>query len=175
MKSSVLAGPALASELDVLLNAFTELYRTLEGCLAEHERALRAADARALQQAVEAQRPLWTRAAELDRQRREITARAASGRPELLKAHGTEVKISHLAGLTSEAPRLVAFAEKVRGLVERVHERVRVIRVATESLLAHMEGIARQVSGSLNHAKTYGRQGRVEAGPSVVSALDLRS
>ncbi|MFZ4574380.1 MAG: flagellar export chaperone FlgN [Phycisphaerales bacterium] len=175
MTTGVLSGPALAAELDGLLRGLVELYGGLETCLKDHEHAIRVADAKGIQRAVETQRPLWGRAAELERQRKEIAARAVSGRPELMKAYGTDIRLSTLAGLTSEAPRLVAMAERVRQMIDAVHQRVQVVRRATESLLNHMEGIARQVCGTLNHAKTYGRRGRVEAGPSVVSALDLRS
>lgn len=175
MNNGVLSGPALATEIDTLLQAIFDLYEQLAVCLADHERAVRAADARGVQNAVAAQQPLWGKAAALEQKRRDLAARAAAGRPDLVKAHGTQITLSTLSGLTSEAPRLKALAERVKARVESVHARLKVIRAASESLLSHMEGIARQVSGTFNHAKTYGRLGKVDAGPAVVSALDLRS
>ncbi|MFN9993363.1 MAG: flagellar export chaperone FlgN [Phycisphaerales bacterium] len=175
MNAQPLSGPALVTELDALLHAMAELYGKIGEALQSHEAAIRRADSKAIKECVELQRPLWGRAEELDRQRREITARAASTRPELVRLHGTQIKLTMLAGLTTEAPRLVQVAEKVRALIEAVHGKVKLIRAASESLLTHMEGIARQIAGSLNHAGTYGRRGRVESGPSVISALDLRS
>jgi hypothetical protein len=48
-------------------------------------------------------------------------------------------------------------------------------RSAADTLARHMDGLMRSVARELNHSKTYSSRGRVDAGPSVVSALDISS
>ena len=173
--NAVSLNTTVAQEIETLLCNLQQLYQNLSARLAEHELAIRKANPKAIEAAVQSQRPLWEEAARLDQRRREITAKMATLHPKLVKAKGTQVTLTDLATLLPESGRLTALTGVVRGLIESVYERVRVIRRASESLLAHMEGMMRQVSGTMNHARTYGRGGRVEAGPSVISALDLRT
>ena len=71
--------------------------------------------------------------------------------------------------------RLSGQAERLREMMERVQRESGTVRAATRSLLAHMEGLMRQVARSLSHAGTYGSGGRVQAAHAVVSSLDVRS
>ena len=69
--------------------------------------------------------------------------------------------------------RLVELARDVRLAVEKAADQQRTLRAATATLLAHMEGLMRQVAQRLSHAGTYGRRGLIESVPAVISGLDL--
>jgi flagellar biosynthesis/type III secretory pathway chaperone len=168
-------GRILATELDALLSALRDLYESLGQRLDEHQSAIRAANTRAIDAAVQAEQQLLDRLAGMEQKRREVVAKAASAHPALAKAHGNQITLSMLAALTPEQQRLAAFAESLRQLIDRVNSKLKIIREATAQLLTHMQAIASQVSAGFNHARTYGRAGKVDAGPAVVSALDLRS
>ena len=71
--------------------------------------------------------------------------------------------------------RLLGLAGSLRATIETVRGENRVARVAAEALSQHMTGLMKTVAAHLNHAKTYGRAGTVDAGPAVVSSLDVTS
>jgi hypothetical protein len=70
---------------------------------------------------------------------------------------------------------LMSKAAALKEQIAAVNEQTRTIKAATVSLVAHMEGLMRQVGRQLSHSGTYTKRGYVEAGGCVVSALDLRS
>ena len=64
--------------------------------------------------------------------------------------------------------------QRLKTLMNELQRERGTVRAATESLLAHMEGLMRQVARKLSHAGTYGPQGAVGAGnQQVVSGLDV--
>jgi hypothetical protein len=71
--------------------------------------------------------------------------------------------------------RLLGLARTLRETIMAVKHENRIARATAEALAQHMAGLMRTVAAHLNHAKTYGRAGTVDAGPSVVSALDVTS
>lgn len=172
---SVFTGRLLATELETLMGSLREIYESLAQRLEEHQAAIRAASTRAIEVAVQAEETLIQRLAGLEQKRREVVAKAASAHPALAKAHGSQITLSMLAAFTPEKQRLSGLADSLRVLIDTVNARLKIVREATAQLLIHMQAIASQVSAGFNHAKTYGRAGKIDAGPAVVSALDLRS
>ena len=86
-----------------------------------------------------------------------------------------KVTLSDLAKCTPGDVRgkLAAAAATLRALVTRVSQEAASLRSATMTLMAHMEGLMRQVARSLSHAGTYGQRG-VVAGNQIVTSLDVR-
>jgi len=71
--------------------------------------------------------------------------------------------------------RLAAMARHLREVIGEMTEVNNAARSAADTLAKHMDGLMRSVARELNHAKTYSNRGRVDAGPAVVSALDISS
>lgn len=135
-----------------------------------HREAIRRADGVAIELSTGRQADMLQRLGELDGRRRELTAL----NPIAGKA-AQSVTITDLIGIAPHAQReeLLKLAGELRGVMQSVNQEQRTIAAATKSLLAHMEGLMRQVGRTLSHAQTYGRRGVVEPGPAVMSALDL--
>lgn len=127
----------------------------------DHRLALARADREAIAGCMRRQGELIERIRGLDEQRR---------------GHfGQTVTVQDIAATLGEAARrrVLDLGARLRELIEQVREEQAVVAVASRSLLAHMEGLLRQVAAKLNHAGTYGRLGRVEAGAQIVTGIDL--
>jgi hypothetical protein len=86
------------------------------------------------------------------------------------------VTLTDLVGVCTDRDRLElqGLAKELKTRVMRTRELTQSLRSATTTLLAHMEGLMRQVGRHLSHAGTYSKRGVVEPAL-VVSAVDLRS
>jgi hypothetical protein len=168
--ASPLAQSQPAQALDALLNDLLNVHRALLIAAEDHRSALRAADGTRVQAAAERAATLHQLNTLLDQRRRElVAAHPIPGQPP------EKVRLSDLAMLVEQPDRdrLLGLAEETKAVMSRVNDEHRTIRVATDVLLAHLEGLMRQVGQTLSHARTYTRKGFVEAGSPVVSALDL--
>jgi hypothetical protein len=167
----------LADRLSTLLDALTSAYARLADAGEAHTEAIRAADARAVEAAVQREHAIFRDLQKLDHQRRELVALAHNAFPSLRKGAPERTTLTQLAALAPDTRRaeLTTKAADLRTLIQSVQQRTHSVRSAAASLLAHMEGVMRQVARTLSHSGTYSRRGVVEAGGSVVSALDLRS
>jgi hypothetical protein len=165
---------ALADALAGLLRDFTDVYERLAGSVAEHRDAIRRADAKAIAAAGAQQQQLTRQVAACDQRRRELVLRSVRTFPMLAGTPADKVTLSDLAKCTPDGVRskLAAAAVALRALVTRVSQEAASLRSATMTLMAHMEGMVRQVGRSLSHAGTYSRRGVVE-GAMVVGAVDL--
>lgn len=112
--------------------------------------------------------------AEIEKRR----VRVVGGLAERLGApEKTQTRVSWIAErLGGETGRLLLErAQTLREVMGQVVRENEVTKRAAEHLARHMEGLWRQAASVLNHAQTYGRAGVVSPGPSVVSAVDLKS
>lgn len=160
--------PAAVAQLTDLIDQLTVAHERLlvEACA--HREALRRADGAGVERCARAQGDLLSRIADLEGRRRELTALHAPGA-------GGEVTLTALAARTPRASRdeLLRRTAALRDLMARVQDEHRTIAAASKALIAHMEGLMRQVGRVLSHAQTYGRRGVVEPGTPVVTSLDL--
>jgi hypothetical protein len=94
----------------------------------------------------------------------------------LNRAPGKPVTLTDIAQSAPAARReeLTALAEELRRRLESAQSLSGLLRAATASLMAHMEGLARSVGQKLSHARVYTPRGVVEAGNAVVTGLDVR-
>lgn len=171
------ADPArLFDDLSGVLDGFVAAYESLLTAVGQHRAGVRRADGGAVAAAAARQATLHATIAGLDRRRRELVVAACSACPDLAGVHPSVVTMRDLAAASPAGVRasMTARAERLRELVRLVHEETRTIRAATESVLAHLEGLMRQVGRQLSHAGTYTRRGFVEPGGVVVSAVDVK-
>jgi hypothetical protein len=168
---------ALCERLESLLEGLHAAYVRLGEHAAAHREAIRQADTPALAETTAAQSRSLDTLARLEQQRRELVAASCTRFPTLASKRSTVITLTDLCACVPEQdrPRLTTRARELRTLIESVNEQTTTIKAATVSLVAHMEGLMRQVGRQLSHAGTYTRRGYVEAGGCVVSALDLRS
>lgn len=162
--------------LDHLLDGFLHTYDALISAVGLHQAGVRQADGNMIADAAERQSQLHRVISDLDRTRRELVVEACSCAPDLAGKHPAAVTLRDVAAAAPHRQRLAlsSKADRLRELVRRAHEETRTIRAATVSVLAHLEGLIRQVGRQLSHAGTYTRRGFVEQGGVVVSALDLK-
>lgn len=162
----------LAQRLGTLMDELVDSYSSLVELARERETAIRTSDAQRLAGCIRRENAIVQRIAELDRQRGEVVDAIA---PMLGSQHGAATRVSWVAERIGGAER-----ERLRVLIARLREVTatltalnEVCRVAAEALASHMTGLLHAVARHLNHAKTYSRGGRVEAGARVVSSLDI--
>ncbi|MBL8874433.1 MAG: flagellar export chaperone FlgN [Phycisphaerae bacterium] len=162
----------LHDELRALLREFLAQHETLLGLTTEHHEAIRQADPLRCERVMQAERNTLASIAELESRRQNLVRRAQT---EIRPAQAV-ARLSDLARCAPEGERagLIEMAERLRGLVARVQEEQNIVRVVSRVLLAHMEGLMRQVARSLSHAGTYARSGAVAAGSPIVTSLDVR-
>ena len=175
---STLLTPALLHDrLGALLDAMLSAYERLASAGEAHRDAIRAADTRAMDAAVMRQTILFREVSGLDQKRRELVAHAHTSFPGLKRSTPDKTTLTQLASFAPDTARgaLVDRADALRALAKRVHEQSSGIRSAALSLMAHMEGVMRQVARQLSHTGTYSRRGVVEVGSSVLTAVDLRT
>jgi hypothetical protein len=166
---------SLGTELESLLDGFADQHRTLLVHTEAHRDSLRKADGAGVLAAAEAQTRVVAALGRLEQRRRELVAWACGRHASLASKRSTEVTLTDLAGCMAEPQRgaMARKASDLKALITKVHEQTSTIKAATASLLAHMEGLMRQVGRQLSHAGTYSSRGFVEPGGVVVSALDL--
>lgn len=173
--AAALTQDTLATQLESLLSAFTAQYQAMLASTQAHRDAIRRADNRAMQAAVAAQQTSVAALGILEQRRRELVALACGRFPTLAQKRSVAVTLTDLCQCVSDAdrPRLLTLAAALKQLIQSVGDETKTIKAATASLLAHMEGLMRQVGRQLSHAGTYSAKGFVEPGGVVVSALDL--
>ncbi|GEM_PF-373208 len=189
-------GTDLASELESLLGAMVCEHETWRGLIDSHRVALKKADGDAVQDAVIQQSRVLQTIADLEEKRRRLVDRAIATEGILGKGSGAiaarpvaaastsstaplarvgPVTLSQIAGSLPEPSRtrLLELAGRLRFLLGDIENQNRTLRMATNSLIVHMEGLMRQVARRLSHSGTYGRKGYVDSVPTVISAVDL--
>lgn len=165
---------SLAAGLEARIGELRAVYARLHELADEHHEAIRRADTRGIALSIGAQNEMVQRISTVEKIR--------SGIAEALAKHlGWDGKgeitidwiVQRLGGGLAE--RLAEEAARLRASMQALMQKNAVIRAAAEALAQHMEGLRRVMLKQLNHAKTYGCAGRMDAGPVVVSSLDLRS
>lgn len=155
-----------------LLGSLLSQHEILGGLLDEQRDAVRRADPDSLGSIAERHARTLARIADLESARAELVRKWP-----LPAAHipGKPITLRDLARALPEPGRTecLALSARLRDVLDATRTAAGVLRTASSSLLAHMEGLMRQVSRRLSHAGTYGRTGEVEPVASVVSALDL--
>jgi hypothetical protein len=153
--------PDTAAAIARILTDLIAEHESLLAAARDHRAALARADRAAIAQAIHTQAAIIERIRDLDTLRR--------------KTFGQTMAVQDLAA-TLPAPqrqRVIELAAKLREAIEAVRSEQRIVAIASQSLLAHMEGMLQQVAARLNHAGTYGRLGRIDSGSTVVSGIDL--
>jgi hypothetical protein len=171
--------PAVGELEDILSQMLIE-HEQLLALAAAHRRALATANPDAVGACLVQQSAVVQRVAELERRRQSVVGRLADrlGPRSIPPTRPPErPTVAWVAGLLSEPVRvrLLALAERLRELLGRLHREHEAIRLAAQTLAAHMDGLMKQVSRSLSHAGTYGRRGSVDSSVQVISALDMTS
>lgn len=144
----------------------TAVHGELLELVLEHRRAISLGDAASIQECLSRQGLLAPRIAELERSRRQAVAQIC-GRPD-----GTLSDVSAKLAGPLRAP-VSAAAARLKAVLTTIQRENSVVRTATQTLIAHIDGLMQQVARALSQAGTYGRQGRVEASGSAACGLDM--
>ena len=146
--------------------ALTTVHSELLDLVLEHRRAISRNDAAAIQDCLSRQGILATRILELERVRRQVVSQLC-GRPD--------ASITEVAKRLPETDRAAvsAAAAKLKSVLTAIQRENGIVRAATTTLIAHIDGLMQQVARALSQAGTYGRKGRVETGGPVPCGLDM--
>jgi len=160
--------PALGIELESLLRELAVHQTDLLALATEHRAAIARADTGAIASCVERQAAILERSRASEQRRRTLV--------ETWAPRERGITLTDLASRVEEPARtrLLALGGQVRTLVERLARENRIVRAATESLMAHMDGLVRQVARRLSQSGTYSRRGGIDAGTPLVAGIDLR-
>lgn len=166
----------LATTLEALLADFTRHYERVESSLAAQREGIRRADSQMIATAQRQHEGLARSIAQCDQRRRELVVRTRTAFASLANLQGEKITLSDLARCAPEHQRheLLSAATALRTLVARVASESASLKSATMTLVAHMEGLIRQVGRTLSHSGVYSKRGVVEPGGMVVSAVDVR-
>lgn len=164
----------LVGELEALMRDLLVRYERIRTLADERLDAIRRSDGGRLARVIGMENEIIQEIAEIEKRRIGVVGRFAE---RLGSPSRTQTTMSWIAERLGEPVRgrLLALARTLRETIEVVRRENAVARTAAETLAQHMSGLLRTVAAHLNHAKTYGRRGTVDAGPSVVSALDVTS
>lgn len=169
------AGPTTAVEqLESVLRQLATAHEELLTLAKVHRTALASANLPALSDCMNAQAAVMQRVGELERDRQHIVAAMMAG----VKLPGGEKPTIMALCKSLAAPwreRLLAAADRLREVLNRLHHEHTALRAAAQELSSHMEGLMRQVCRKLSHAGTYGRGGHIDASVTVVTSLDVRT
>ncbi len=166
------AARPLSDELRDLLTALLARHEAMLRHTQQHHEAIRQADVRRVEQIVRDEQATLAAIADLELKRQSLVARAAR---EITPAPKNLSRLSDIAlhCPASERTELLELSARLRKAIERLQQEQNLLRVVSRVLMAHMEGLMRQVARSLSHAGTYGQRG-VVAGNQIVTSLDVR-
>ena len=169
---------SLAPDLDALLTELTTTHESWLAAVHAHREAVRRADTAAMERALAAQHVCATGIASLEDRRRALVDRAArlpEFAPSTSRPRTGPLTLGEIAAIAPEPARqrLVERAARLRTLIAELRHANSTLHAATSALLAHTEGLMRQVARRLSSAGTYGRRGFVEPAPALACALDL--
>lgn len=168
---------AVAEQLEALLRGMISEHETLLQITGRHRAALAAADREQIDRCVSEQRDAAHRLSLLDGQRNILTRAATAALRGALPA-GVSPTAAMIAAACPEPQRsrLLDLAARARTVATEVSARQGAVRMAAETLMAHMQGLITQVTQSLSHTGTYARPSAPAlASAQVVSMLDLTS
>ncbi len=164
----------LIDELEQILRQLVVHYEQLHSLANLHLEAIRKADVDQLSVCIAQENRIIQAVAESEKRRLHVVGDIADilGSPE-----ESQTTMSWIAERIrgDRGSRLAAMARHLRSVIAAMSEVNTAARQAAETLAKHMDGLMRSVARELNHAKTYSNRGRMDAGPAVVSALDLSS
>lgn len=137
------------------MGALTTVHAELLELVLEHRRAISRGDAAGIQDCLSRQGILATRILDLERTRRQAVAQLC-GRPD--------ASISDVNAKLPESLRapMSAAAARLKSVLTTIQRENNIVRAATHTLIAHIDGLMQQVARALSHAGTYGRKGRIE-------------
>ncbi|MGQ0627549.1 MAG: flagellar export chaperone FlgN [Phycisphaerales bacterium] len=173
------AAPASVSELSArdterleqLLALLIEHHRAMLAHTAEHRSALAKADPGEIARCVAQQHADAERFAALEGVRAELFRSPGFLGPRPVQP----VTLSTVMQRVAKAPRdrLGTVVATLRGLAQELEAQRRALRLATETLLGHMQGLISHVSRALSPTGTYARPNAHAGTPQVLSGLDL--
>lgn len=164
----------LAAELERVLMELIGVYEAMVASAGDRLAAIRGSDGVGLARVVRCESELVQRVAEIEKRRISVVG-ALADRLGLAGKSGT--RVGDIASRMDDPwrERLTGLADRLRSLLARTRRDNEVSGRAASSLAEHMGGLVRALAREMNHAQTYGRRGFVEAGPTVVSSMDVRS
>ncbi|MBO6513612.1 MAG: flagellar export chaperone FlgN [Phycisphaerales bacterium] len=165
------ANPIAALDLDklesLLADLETEHERLLELAGLQRE-AIINADAKGLGEVVEQTTQTLGRIAGIERSRQQ-TIKLPDGSIPSVQQITSQVDPDHASTLNDRSTSL-------RTLMLKVKQEHEAVRLASQALSNHMNGLMEQITAKLSHTGTYGRRGSVTpARAQVVSSLDTTS
>jgi len=165
------ADQAPEARFEAILGSLIETHEQMLAVALDHRAAISRADAVAVQACVGQQAVLSARVATLETERRAVTAALAPGGPG-----SPSPTIATVAQKLPEPARgrILAAAARLRDVLIRLQRENHILRTATQSLMAHMDGLIQQVARALSQTRLYSPQGRIHTGASLQACgIDL--
>jgi len=165
----------MGEQLRRLLVDLEGAYARLERLGGERDEAVGGADVKALAERLAEEGRVVDEIVSMDRRRAGVVGYFARLLEPRDPSELTARSIADALEDESLAQAIRDAAEALRERIEAVKKSNESARLSAETLAAHMQGLLRSAAERLSHSGTYGRAGAVEAGPTVMSAVDLTS
>lgn len=173
--------PAQCDALEALLADLESHARSAAQLAEEHRAAISTADAANLARCVAAQQQSVSQLNALEARRtaflRSIGLRAQpANNPAAAMNPAPVVTLTQIAALAPKprAAALTAAASRARLMLAEAMERRESVRLASLSLMAHMQGLVRQITRHLSDTKTYAPPHRLSSiTPATAGSLDF--
>lgn len=164
----------LVEEVERVLCEMAAQIQRLSSLASDRREAMRRADTDRLARCIADENDAVQRVAELEKRRLAAVGPLAErlGSPERTQTSASWIA-DRVGGRIGQ--RLRERAAELRQGIETLQRLNDAAQHAAVRLAAHMEGLWRQASQSLNESRTYSRRGAVLPGATVVSGLDVRT
>lgn len=160
----------LIAQLEQVLRALIAAHAELQAVLRRKLAAVQGADRKLVVQCCELENAQVQRISEMEKQRLVLVAELTR---VLEPKAAAPMRLRELAELLPEPARsklMVLRAELVRHMQE-VQSQAGTAKLATETLLRHMQGLVQSVSGLMTGTVTYSNRGRLPVGAPALSTF----
>ena len=165
-----------STPLEQLLADLVDAYQDLLDATREQRQAVSTADAAQIAACTQRQAEIGGHITQLEHRRREVVVEMIQCHPMLVR-QGTQPSLASLCPVLPEpsSRRANDLAQTLRELLRTIKKEAGALRLATLTVVAHMDGLMSQIGRRLSHDGTYDRAGSMGSCPNVVSGIDLTS
>jgi flagellar biosynthesis/type III secretory pathway chaperone len=166
--------PASVRSLIALLGQHLEVHAAMLDCIDRKRQAIRQADLAMVNAISQQESPLLSRLTDLEQKRAGLIRRLTGLLSPGAKAAMTVRQIA-AAIEPARAKELLAVADELKALAQKVQRANSIVRDAAETLARHMAGVMQTVGSALSAARVYGRRGQVALGAQMHYSVDMKS
>ncbi len=171
----------LLNRLAEIMSGMISAHQELLKHLAARREAMRSANMEQFEACRKLEEAVVLRIATLDEERQAVVAALVS--KAIPATYGDDCDISQSISITEisqqvsgqRGSQLTKLSSYLRSLIQDVQHETKVVRSASEALLAHISMLAQKFRIVSTRTSLYGRDGKMGAGPALVRGIDVQT